>query len=45
MSDVTDKITKPMTLEEYLDFLDEYWELYGPPPPREPQFYAEKMMF
>lgn len=24
-----------MTFEEYLDFLDEYWEMFGPPPPRE----------
>lgn len=23
-----------MTWDEYLDFLDQYWELYGPPPPR-----------
>ncbi|MBI2606998.1 MAG: hypothetical protein HYW49_13070 [Deltaproteobacteria bacterium] len=37
--------TKPMTFEEYLDFLDEYWEMFGPPPPREPQFTAEKMLF
>lgn len=21
-----------MTFEEYLDFLDEYWDLFGPPP-------------
>lgn len=22
-----------MTFEEYLDFLDQYWEMFGPPPP------------
>ncbi len=38
-------IAKPMTFEEYLDFLDEYWEIFGPPPPREPQFNAEKILF
>jgi len=21
-----------MTFEEWLDFLDEYWEIFGPPP-------------
>jgi hypothetical protein len=20
-------------ISDYLDFLDEYWEIYGPPPP------------
>lgn len=24
-----------MTFMEYLDFLDEYWELFGPPPAKE----------
>ncbi|MBF0299498.1 MAG: hypothetical protein HQK51_12305 [Oligoflexia bacterium] len=23
-----------MTFDEYLDFLDEYWEIFGPIPPR-----------
>jgi len=26
-----------MTLEEYLNFLVEFWELFGPPPPRIPR--------
>ena len=46
MTDITPpEKTKPMTFEEYLDFLDEYWEMFGPPPPREPRFDADKMLF
>lgn len=26
-----------MTLEEYLNFLEEFWELFGPIPPRIPR--------
>lgn len=25
-----------MTGEEYLDFLEQFWELFGPLPPRKP---------
>lgn len=24
-----------MTFEEYLDFVDDFWEIFGPPPPKE----------
>ena len=24
----------PMSLDEYLDFLDEFWAIFGPPPVR-----------
>ncbi len=26
-----------MTFEEYLDFLDQYWEMFGPPPAPTPK--------
>ena len=26
-----------MTLEEYLQFLEEYWRLFGPPPEQQPK--------
>lgn len=46
MTETTDSTElKPMTFDEYLDFLDEYWEMFGPPPPREPEFKADKMLF
>lgn len=25
-----------MSLDEYLDFLEEYWSIFGPPPPQKP---------
>ena len=25
-----------MTLDEYLDFLEQYWEIFGPPPANPP---------
>ncbi len=25
-----------MTLDEYLEFLEQYWEIFGPPPPQKP---------
>ncbi len=30
-----------MSLLEYLDFLDEYWEIFGPPPEKEPIVYKD----
>lgn len=27
--------TKEMTFWEYLEFLDQYWEIFGPPPRKE----------
>lgn len=30
-----------MTFFEYLDFLEEYWEIFGPPPPKEDVEYQE----
>jgi hypothetical protein len=30
-----------MTLPEYLDWLDEYWEIFGPPPSRELMIYPD----
>jgi len=26
-----------MTMEEYFDFLEQYWKLFGPPPPPKPK--------
>lgn len=26
-----------MTLDEYFEFLSQYWEIFGPPPPPEPK--------
>ena len=28
---------KPMTLDEYWKFLEEYWQLFGPIPPAKPK--------
>jgi hypothetical protein len=29
--------TNTMTMDEYFDFLDEYWEIFGPPPEAVPK--------
>lgn len=30
-----------MNLIEYLEWLDEYWDIFGPPPPRELTTYSD----
>jgi hypothetical protein len=30
-----------MTFDEWLDFVDEYWEIFGPPPPKEDVEYLD----
>ena len=36
---------RPMTFEEYLDFLDEYWEMFGPIPEPKKRIEYKTVLF
>jgi hypothetical protein len=33
-----------MTMEEYFKFLEEYWKIFGPPPPPKPKIPYKKIL-
>ncbi|MBF0205420.1 MAG: hypothetical protein HQK53_00890 [Oligoflexia bacterium] len=39
--EMTSETTSKMTFDQYLQFLDDYWDLFGPIPPRKkPTLYS-----